>query len=374
MRTFAGRYFDGRSGIAHTVELCALGSDALTIRGDGIERTESLSTLSITPRLARIDRSIAFADGARVQIADDASLDALFPQSNRLERFVDRLERRAYAVAAAVVICVVTLFAGFQWGVPWLADRIVEQIPAKVDHALGARVLTTLDQFGLSDSTLSAARQNELRERFSVLARELPATRNARVQFRDAPSVGANAFALPGGTVVVTDQLVEMLDDDREFDAVVAHELGHEHGRHALRQTLRSSFVLIVAAFFTGDVSSASAVVVGVPTFLLRSHYSRGFEAEADAYGFALLSRHDESPHWFARTMTKLQAANPDSAELPYLSSHPATAQRIVAANIAGAEFALSHPALCPDKVCPGDVIEPAAGEESTEVESKESE
>ena len=101
----------------------------------------------------------------------------------------------------------------------------------------------------------------------------------------------------------------QLLDDDREFDAVVAHEIGHQQHRHALRQTLRGSAVAIVAAFFAGDVSSASTVVVAVPTFLLDEPlFARVSRTRPIDYAFDLLARHGESPHWFAEAMRKLEA------------------------------------------------------------------
>jgi Zn-dependent protease with chaperone function len=359
---FAGTYFDGISGREHAVELRRVGASHYAVHGDGIERGGALDKIAITPRLARVPRTIEFADGARLLIAHDAPIDAWFPRPRGLEAWVDRLERHAYAVALAIVVCIATMAAGATWGVPWLADRIAEHIPPAAEHALGEQVLASLDRLGLKVSALETERRDELTARFAKLSQGSGDAPGYRLEFRDAPGIGANAFALPGGTIVVTDQLVERIGDDREFDAVVAHEIGHQQHRHALRQTLRSSFVAIVAAFFAGDVSSASTVVVAIPTFLLDSHYSRAFEAEADRHAFDLLAQNGESPHWFAAAMRRLAAESPDDGQLAYLSSHPTNALRIAAADAAALAFANAHPALCPEGICPGDEI---AGDES---------
>jgi hypothetical protein len=60
-------------------------------------------------------------------------------------------------------------------------------------------------------------------------------------------------------------------------ERISSHEIGHEEHRHVLRSVLQSSAVVLIGAHFTGDVSSASTLVVAVPTFLLDSHYSRDF-------------------------------------------------------------------------------------------------
>ncbi|HEY6893736.1 MAG TPA: M48 family metallopeptidase [Rhodanobacteraceae bacterium] len=351
----AATYYDGVSGRAHAVELRRVGTSHYAIEGDGVVRGGALSALVMTPPLARVARTIELPDGARVLVAHDAPIESWFPQRNRFEAFVDRLERHAYVVGAAMFVCVATLAIGAIWGVPSAADAIARKIPPGVEESLGAEVLGSLDRMGLKPSTLDAGRREALDERFEKLAADSGA--HYVLAFRDAPSVGANAFAIPGGTVVVTDQLVRKLGDDREFDAVVAHEIGHQQRRHALRQTLRGSMVAIVAAFFAGDVSSAGAVVVAVPTFLLTSHYSREFEDEADRYAFDLLAQHGESPHWFAEAMRVLQAARASRtrSHLAYLSSHPDTADRIGEAEAAAARFAAAHPDLCPAGVCPGE-------------------
>lgn len=353
--TFEGTYFDGRNGYAHAAVLRRVGERHFALDGDGIARGGAIRDLSITPPLARVARTVEFADGARLLLPHDAAIDDWFPHRDRLEALVDRMERHAHAVAAAIFVCLATLVVGAKWGVPWAADRIADKVPPAVERSLGEQVLENLDRIGLKASRLDAERRAALTARFAKLTGGLDGAADYRVEFRNAPGVGANAFALPGGTIVVTDQLVDMLYDDREFDAVVAHEIGHEQHRHALRQTLRSSFVAIVAAFFAGDVSSASAVVVAIPTFLLNSHYSRGFEAEADGFAFDLLARHGESPRWFAVVMSSLSARAPEDSRLAYLSSHPPSAARIAAADAAATAFAAAHPDLCPNGVCPDD-------------------
>ena len=350
MNAFKAHYFDGQSSRLHEVEVQRLDAHAIRVVGSGIDRSAEAASLRISPRLARITRTIEFSDGARILASDHPLLDQWFPQEDRLQRMVDRLERPAHAVAASIGLCLVVGIATFVWGVPWMADRIARQVPPGIEERLGSEVLAQLDEyFGFAPSKISQARQDELSARFGMLRAGMPDAGGYQLAFRDAPSIGPNALAIPGGTIVVTDQLTGLFDDDREFDAVVAHELGHQQHRHALRQTLRSSFVLVIAALFTGDVSSASAVVVGVPTFLLQSHYSRGFEEEADAFAFTTLAAHDTSPAWFAAAMRKLDDVHQGSDEeegITYLSSHPSSFARIAAAEAEGETFIAAYPEL----------------------------
>jgi peptidase M48-like protein len=100
-----------------------------------------------------------------------------------------------------------------------------------------------LDRLAFRDSDLGTARQQQLRERFALMTRDL----------------------------VMTDELV----------AVLAHEIGHVRGRHALRQLLQAAGVSAIAFALLGDVSSISGLLSAARA-LLHAKHSRDFEREAD--------------------------------------------------------------------------------------------
>ena len=173
----------------------------------------------------------------------------------------------------------------------------------------------------------------------------------AGVEFRDGGWIGANAFALPGGIVVMTDQLVELMANDNQIAAVLAHEIGHVHHRHSLRYVLQDSIIALAAMAIYGDASAVAGVAVTLPTVLLHAHYSRDFEREADNYAFELLKDTGRSPRELGLALAALEAGknmsdtkNSDhktdadsnnkqlTRKLSYLSSHPATQERIEAA------------------------------------------
>ena len=144
--------------------------------------------------------------------------------------------------------------------------------------------------------------------------------------------IGANALALPNGTLVMTDELVELAEHDDEILGVLAHECGHVQGRHALRSVLQSSAVVVVFTLATGDMSAVSAVAAALPTVLLESKYSRHFETEADEYGVRAMRAAGRDPAHLANILERLSAGSETAEEmLAYLSSHPATKERIKA-------------------------------------------
>jgi predicted Zn-dependent protease len=152
-----------------------------------------------------------------------------------------------------------------------------------------------------------------------------------RIEFRAAPEPGANAFALPSGVIVITDDLLKLAEDDREILGLVAHECGHVQGRHALRSVLQNSAVFVVIALITGDVSSTTGFAGALPAFLLQNKFSREFECEADRHAVTMLRATGNDPAFLAHMLERLSKAHAESGSkaLGYLQTHPSTPERI---------------------------------------------
>ncbi len=216
-------------------------------------------------------------------------------------------------------------------GVPWLANSLARSVPSEWEASLAEGTLQSLEESGFSASKLSAERQAHYREQFARLTENLDYDVPLRLEFRswEAP----NAFAVPGGLVLITDQMLELMDNDEEFLAVMAHEVGHLEHRHSLRSVLQQGGLWLVISLIFGDTSGLASVAQAMPAFLIDSAYSRGFESEADQYAFQQLKAIGISPKHFGNVMRKLkEASGKELAGTKYFSSHPATDDRIEAA------------------------------------------
>ena len=333
MNALPATWYDGRTSRAHAVILRRVDAMTLEIDGGNWRRLEPFVSVAITPRLAGTHRTLRFADGTLVEVDDSDAFDAWFGERHVVEARVDRWERRWTGAIAALLVAAIAVVAFFAYGLPRLADVAARAIPLPVERALGAQVDLVLEKFGFKASTLERARIDTIAARYAAYAAHVPGADAYRVRFLSA-DIGENAFALPGGDIVVTDDLARALDDD-EVLAVLAHETGHQHHRHVMRSVLQGSAVALAAALVTGDVGSAGAVAIAVPTFLLDQHYSRAFEDEADAFAFDTLERAGVSPRRFADAMRKIDAAGArvrDGDSHDWLSTHPSSAARIAKA------------------------------------------
>ena len=340
MTQLRGSYFDGRTSRAHAVEVtCEAGT--LRVHGAGIQRSDPLAQVRVSAPLDGVPFTLAYADGARLQLPPDAPVQTWFPRQHCIENQVNRWERRAGIAAASVLVVVLALVALFRWGLPAAADYAAMHLPAAVDRAVGEQSLAFLRSRVLTPSTLPEARRAELDAHFHAFAARIGDADDLRLRFYASKALGANAFALGGGTIVVTDEMVRAMPDDDAFLAVVAHEMGHQHYRHMLRMVLRGSGVAIVVSVLVGDVSGGT-LAIAIPAFLLNAHYSRGFERQADDFAITALERAGISPLAFVRAMQALEKAHPElhgDADARYLSTHPVTADRIAHAEAAARRF-----------------------------------
>ncbi len=328
-------YYDGRGARAHAVRL-SLTDGALVVQGDGIDRRDPLHTLRVSEPMGAAPRLIKFADGAHCEVRDHAALAALLDAGGHRDGWVVRLQSRWGWALFAVVISVAGVAAGYRWGLPAVSEWIAFRLPDKALAQMGQSTLAFLDENVLAASALPPARRQDLRNGFGRLAVPDGAGADHEIVFRNGRAIGANAFALPDGTIVLTDQLVSLAGHDEEIMAVLAHELGHLGRRHSLRMLIQGSIVGFVVAWYLGDVSSVAA---GLPAMLLQARYSRDHEREADEYAAAMLEANGISPRRLADMLEKLEqsharkarGADGEKADVfgGYLASHPATRERI---------------------------------------------
>jgi Zn-dependent protease with chaperone function len=327
----AATYFDGRQSIAHPVML-ALENDYLNVTGDAVTRHDPIESIEIAPALGRTPRTLRFSDGASCEVTDVAALREMLAVLGRDRSLVTRLSEHAGWIVTAGLTLVFTLVVAYLYAVPAIAEAIANRMPAAAVRRVGDHALNFLDIAVFTRSEIPPDRQGKIIEAFQLL-RLPPSPDNirGRLVFRKSDALGANALALPSGVIVVTDDLVKLVSDDRQIIAVLAHESGHLAHRHSLRLLLQNSVVALALTWYVGDTSM---ILATAPTALLTAKYSRDFEHDADAYAAAVLRDNGLSPSDLADILERLETAHrPRRPGQPpvrdYLSTHPLTSERI---------------------------------------------
>jgi len=320
-------YFDGRRAIGSPVTVL-FGPREISVIGDRIGARYARKQLRVAPGIAGAERFVALPDGGQLLCPSHPAVLRL-PQEERVEGMVHRLERRWPIAVLALALVIASLVLSYLYVLPPAAERV-----------LGEQTLNWMAESDwFKPSEIGEPRQRELRHRFADLTRDLPQREDYGLHFRNAPWIGANAFALPGGAIVITDEMIKAAKSDDEVLAVLAHEVGHQHLRHTLREILQGSVVAVAVTAITADAASLSVAVTGLPLVAAQTRYSRQFEAEADEFAFALLKRRGISTEAFADLMERLGKGSEEiEREMSFLSTHPVTSERVARARAAAHE------------------------------------
>ena len=310
----AATYFDGRSSRAHRVMLSIEGRDAVLRDALGtVLRRAPLASLRVSERVKRAPRLVTFADGAFCEVTDHAAFAALLGASGHREGWVVRAQNSWRLALLSVLGLAAALLLGYFYVLPWGAGMVARSVPPALEARLGEATLTSIDQGLLMPSALPQAQQQRIRADFAALERPADPGHEYKIVFRHGGKLGPNALALPGGTIVVTDELVKLTGVGPGLMGVLAHEAGHVAERHGLQQILQASAVGALAAYFFGDYST---VLAGVPAAILTLRYSRDHERAADAYAVEVMQRNHLPVSAFADVLQALEDAHARQAEV----------------------------------------------------------
>lgn len=340
--TLEADYFDGRSARAQRARV-RLHEGVLRIEFAGGERRVALADVQWPERQRhgpRIAHLAPHAGGGSLHSDDALSWDAFVNAlPRRREGWVVRMQQSWRGTLAAVVLLACVSVAGYLWGVPLAARGVLAATPPEADAAVGRLALQGIEGRWLKPSQLAAddrARRAAAFARMVEAAYPDPRTRPAYELRFHASRIGPNAFALPGGTIVVTDELIRLMaGHDEAVLGVLAHELGHVRSRHGMRMLVQVSLIGAATSIALGDFSS---VVAGVPALLGQMAYSRDAEREADAESVRMLKAAGVAPAVMVEFFERARAwrDGPEGRRLGggvdfgiAFASHPADAERI---------------------------------------------
>ena len=337
-----GQYYGGSSTTVEQVTLKVDSRGRVSIDRE-LPVHITFDQLSIKPRLGDSARYIYFPDGYTFETSDNDTVDKICQRwGESAPNILYRLESHYRVVFISLLLLVAFGFFFVRYGIPALSLQITQMLPTEVDEVIAREYLASLDEVFFKPSGLDASEQTLISDDFSRLLNETE--HPYQLVFRQGGAIGANAFALPNGTIIVTDELVELAKDPHLLQGILLHEIGHVRHRHAMQSLIRQAGIASIVLLVTGDVSTASSLVLLLPGILLQSQYSREFETQADTYALEQMLAQGLDPADFALIMSKLMASNELGSDedgegeggtgsaltvLDYFSTHPPTQQRI---------------------------------------------
>ncbi len=353
MMKIFGKIYDGTSSIANKANIAVDSFDSITLNVEGKLHTLSKEQLRISSRLGSSARYIEIDSFGRFETLDNDQVDELstFIHPENTQGLLHKLESNLPLILVSIFVTISFVWALIRWGIPGAADYIVDALPEQTTSAIENSLLDKLEEDWFKPSKLSESRQQELQSLFQRVTLQLASQNDLKrtekvyqFKLRDAEhSIGANALAFPSGTIVMTDQLVKLVNNDIQLAGVIAHEIGHLDGQHSLRQIVRGSLLTFLVAWITGDISGASSTLVTAPAILTQLKYARDFETEADHYAVEYLNCSSENLEMMAHFFEVLGGhtnkpenhqserleENDDILGSDFIASHPATKLRV---------------------------------------------
>jgi peptidase M48-like protein len=351
MKTIQGTWYDGKTShqVPAIVEVDNAGRCFVLDASTKILLIEvPVSEVQIPSRIGRAPRFLSFPCSGKFETSDHGKVDGLMAihQSGRYRRWIHSLESRKSWVLLAFVVVITMVFGAVRFGVPATAKRVAFLLPTSIGDLASDQALSMLDKSLLSPSELEDKHRKEILQSFMPVLSSHSRI-DITIKFRRGGSLGANAFALPSGTIIFTDEMVRIAKHNEELTAVLSHEIGHVVHRHGLRMLIQDSLLAFIAVLITGDASGVAEIFLSLPIVLTERAYSRGFEEEADQYTRLFLNKEQIPLCRFASLLLRIEEerfskmntgekqSKKDMAKvkenkwLDYLSTHPDTSKRI---------------------------------------------
>ena len=331
--TVSGEWHAARSNLSTKARLQTSGN-MLLVHDDATNtvRTQAaFERIDISPRVGSIPRELAFPDGSLFETPDNDGIDAVLRAHHKrgwsLVHWLEQFRPRLIGITAAAVFLA---YGTYRLALPALVELAVAITPSAVPRVMSQSTLQALDQTTFSASTLPQEQQQAIRDAFAKIAAHAEGSpEDYTLNFRGGGYIGPNAFALPDGTLVLTDELVKLAGDDTQMiTGVLAHEIGHVEHEHSLRQLYRAAGVAGLVMLVAGDVGSAMEDILTQGGGLLALSHSRAAEEEADRRSVELMRAAGLDATAIERFFALLEEKLGDRGGTNMLSTHPGTPER----------------------------------------------
>ncbi len=193
-----------------------------------------------------------------------------------------------------------------------ISDKMAKEISQKMNIVKDAQMNGRVNSIG--ERLLKVLPNKEFDYQFFVIEDKTP-----------------NAFTIPGGKIYVHTGLLTFVDNDSELAGVLAHEIGHAAERHPVKNLSRAYGAGYLVSLLTGGDpnNQLKVMAINLATGSALLKYSRSDELEADEIGFELVCRSGSGTQGLPNFLKKLQSLQTSGRQITFLSTHPATADRI---------------------------------------------
>lgn len=235
-------------------------------------------------------------------------------------RQVRHRHRMVWSIVGGTLLA---LLLGLWFGSDLLVELAVDRIPVEWEQKLGESAYHDFlaGQEVMKEGPAVAA-VTEMTHRLANSIPENPYTFDITVVKSDV----VNAFALPGGYIVVFTGLMKKAESPEEVAGVLAHELNHVLQRHGLERIVKQLGFVAVVSIILGNPQGVGGLMKQLGVELMTLKFGRAQETEADLTGLQLLHRAKINPDGMITFFQRL--AEKDEGRVEWLSTHPMSSAR----------------------------------------------
>lgn len=339
MHSFSAIYYDGKTSRSKVCEVF-LSTEKLTISytesNDFTHFTDSIdwdislinqNDINISSSKALLSYGSFPKQLLEVSAADYENVYLPFYKNhqNTKTNYASFVGKKGMEKLVIMGAAVVALIAGlYFFVVPFVAENIATSIVSpSLEKEVGDNFYESFIEYAEVDTN-----KTEIINRFyKTLQFKTEYNIRLTVLKSDIP----NAFALPGGNIVVHDSIIRMMNHSEELSALLSHEVSHVHHRHAIKGLFKNLAGYFLISLVSGDVNGVLGVVMSNANSLKELQNSRSLEQDADLTGLELLQKSNIDPEGMILLFEKLGSVSKDSANnmLSFLSTHPLSSERI---------------------------------------------
>jgi Zn-dependent protease with chaperone function len=240
------------------------------------------------------------------------------PTYHSINDFISSDNGKVITIIGGAIAIILALYF---YIIPFAADTFAQKLPIEYEVDLGNKIYDHL----ISQDTIDTVKTNLVKQ----FAKEINFDTDYHLEITVVRNKELNAFATPGGHILVYDGLLNKLENPEELTGLLAHEATHVRERHSLRAMASDLSRNIFLSVIFHDRSGISSVLIQNADMLNSLRYSRDMERIADKGAVETMARNNIDPHGMIQLLDLLKKQEKTGESYTYLSTHPATQERI---------------------------------------------
>ncbi|MFN3444169.1 MAG: M48 family metallopeptidase [Bacteroidia bacterium] len=323
---YKARYFDGYSGKPQQVDVL-WHDDVWVIQflndaGELIKTTWQKQHV-VEHELKNGLLSLRYGDVFPAQQLDITDQDFIKRYKQAYPRtFAQRLNMTAAGVVAtSLLLLLLVLWASYVWLLPAIATYGAKVFPKDYEIELGQKLYASVLEGEQIDSSKTIA--------INQFFNQLKIEKSYPAKITVVKSNITNAFAMPGGGIVVYDAILNNMKSPEQLAALLAHEYSHVELKHATRNLFRTLSGYLFLSIVFGDMSGVGGILIENAHQLRNLSYSRALETEADNSGLKVLKENKLNPKGMIDLFELLKKESDGAQVNELISTHPDLNNRI---------------------------------------------